>query len=53
MRSGMTYEPTWPVPPVTKTSMLLALLSSVIRNVLVRLRSTYGPCWSFRLQKAS
>src|SRR3984957_11492402 len=39
MSSGMMYEPEWPVPPVTKTRMLLVLVSDVAREVVVRVRS--------------
>ena len=39
MSSGMMYEPVWPVPPVTKTRMLLLLVSDVAREVVVRVRS--------------
>src|SRR4051812_27286540 len=37
--SGTMYEPEWPVPPVTKTRMLLLLVSDVVREVVVRVRS--------------
>ena len=39
MSSGMMCEPEWPVPPVTKTRMLLLLVSDVAREVVVRARS--------------
>jgi hypothetical protein len=37
MRSGIMYEPIWPVPPVTKTFMLLLLVGDV--RVVLRGRS--------------
>jgi len=39
MSSGMTYEPIWPVPPVTKTCMLLILVGDVMRKAVLRARS--------------
>src|SRR5690554_4056148 len=35
IRLGIIYEPMWPVPPVTKTCMLLLLLSDVMREAMV------------------
>src|SRR5580692_4772835 len=37
--SGMTYEPAWPEGPVTKTCMVLFLVSDVMRKVALRVRS--------------
>ena len=39
MSSGMMYEPEWPVPPVTKTRMLLLLLGDGAKEMAVRGRS--------------
>jgi hypothetical protein len=39
MSSGMMYEPIWPVPPVTKTCMLVFLMSDVMREVVVPVHS--------------
>src|ERR1022692_1220663 len=39
MSSGMMYEPVWPVPPVTKTRMLLLLVKDAPEEMAVRARS--------------
>jgi hypothetical protein len=39
MSSGMMYEPEWPVPPVTKTRMLLLLVGDLAEEMVVRVRS--------------
>jgi hypothetical protein len=48
MSSGMMYEPKWPVPPVTKTRMLLLLVNDAPEEMAVRVRSAdrrdHEPC---------